>query len=69
MLHVLMGIFFCVALVYLVVLVHSVITGKKSHDFTTFDIAVRGIFLFLVAGFVIFGFIRDVLKNLGLLIR
>lgn len=44
MLHVLMGIFFCVALVYLVVLVHSVITGKKSHDFTTFDIAVRGIF-------------------------
>ena len=47
MLHVLMGIFFCVALVYLVVLVHSVITGKKSHDFTTFDIAVRGIFFIL----------------------
>ena len=42
-----MGVFFCVALVYLVVLVHSVITGKKSHDFTTFDIAVRGIFFIL----------------------
>lgn len=67
--HVLMGVFFCVALVYLVVLVHSVITGKKSHDFTTFDIAVRGIFLFLVPGFVIFGFIRDVLKTLSILLR
>lgn len=54
---------------YLVVLVRSVITGKKSHDFTTFDIAVRGIFLFLVAGFVIFGFIRDVLKTLSILFR
>lgn len=67
--YVLMRVFFCVALVYLVVLVRSVITGKKSHDFTTFDIAVRGIFLFLVAGFVIFGFIRDVLKTLSILFR
>lgn len=69
MCYVLTGVFFCVALVYLVALVHSVITGKKSHDFTTFDIAVRGIFLFLVAGFVIFGFIRDVLKTLSILLR
>ena len=67
--HVLMWVFFCVAFVYLVVLVHSVITGKKSHDFTTFDIAVRGIFLLLVAGFVIFGFMRDVLKTLSILLR
>lgn len=67
--HVLMGVFLCVALVYSVVLVHSVITGKKSHDFTMFDIAVRGIFLFLVAGFVIFGFIRDVPKTLSILLQ
>lgn len=45
--HVLMGVFLCVALVYSVVLVHSVITGKKSHDFTMFDIAVCGIFFIL----------------------
>lgn len=42
--HVLMRVFFCVVLVYLVVLVRSVITGKKSHDFTAFDVVVRGIF-------------------------
>lgn len=67
--HVLMGVFFCVALVYLVVLVHSVITGNRSHNLAMFDIAICGVLLFLGVWFVIFSLIWDVLKTPSILIQ
>lgn len=67
--HVLMGVFFCVALVYLVVLVHSVITGNRSHNLAMSDIAICGVLLFLGVGFVIFSLIWDVLKTPSILIQ
>lgn len=57
------------ALVYLVVLVHSVITGKQSHNLAMFDIAICGVLLFLGVGSVIFSLIWDVLKTLSILIQ
>lgn len=67
--HVLMGVFFCVVLMYLVVLVRSVITGKRSHNLAMFDVAICGVLLFLGVEFVIFSLIWDVLKTLSILIQ
>lgn len=67
--YVLMGVFFCVALVYVVAVAHSMVTGKRSHNLAMFDIAICGVLLFLGVGLVIFSLIWDVLKTLSILIQ